>query len=82
MVVQSVVAEFDETQSLDGDYPYVDVTWDEAFDAADDYLILSGVSAAAPVICWVKDGTKTTTGCRVLAVDQFTGSVALTAVPI
>jgi hypothetical protein len=80
--VQTAQAEFDGTQSLDGDFPYVDVTWDEAYAAAADYLVLLGMSADGPVHCWIKDGTKTTTGCRVLAVDHFTGTVALTAVPV
>ncbi len=82
MAIRTALAEFDGTQLYDGDFPYVDVTWDVAIDVDQDFIILVGTLAASPIDCWVKAGSEDETGCRVLAVDQFTGTVSLTAVPV
>lgn len=82
MSVQNATATFNGAQSLDGDYPYVDITWPVAYDLAADYVVLDGVLATLPVTCWLKSGSQTASGVRVLAIDQFTGSVVLTAVPV
>ncbi len=81
-MIQNQTATFNGAQSLDGDYPYVDITWTTAFSSAGAYIIVDGPSAVLPVVCWVKSGSKTASGCRVLAADQFTGDFVLIAVPV
>lgn len=80
MAIQSAQATFNAAQPLDGDLPYIDVTWTSAFTTTASYRVALGVNVsdgAGPIAINFK--TKTTTGIRVLASDQFTGTVELVA---
>ena len=81
MATQSVTATFTGAQSLDGDFPYVDITWTSAYASVGVYRIFAGTAITdANGVIVVNLKNKSTTGVRVLASDQFTGSVELTAV--
>jgi len=81
--MQTAEAEFNGAQSLDGEYPYVDITWPVAYASNAAYRVTYGIEIASggliPVIAYVKTGAGAS--LRVYASAQFTGTVVLTAIP-
>ena len=80
MAIQSAQATFNGAQPLDGDTPYVDITWTSAYTTTTAYRVAHGVNvtdSGGPIAVNFK--TKTTTGIRVLVSDQFTGTVEIVA---
>ena len=80
MAILLATATFTGGQPLDGDFPYVDVTWATPYSAVGAYRVFAGVGVTdsnGAIVINLK--SKSTTGVRVLASDQFTGSVELIA---
>lgn len=80
MAIQTATATFNGAQPLDGDQPYVDLTWPTAYASASVYRLGDGPN--------VTDGNggvsvnfknKTGSGVRVIVSDQFVGTVEVTA---
>lgn len=81
MATQTATATFNGAQPLDGDLPFIDITWGTAYASAAAYQIAKGevvTDGSGPIVANFK--TKTATGVRVTVSDQFTGTVELTAV--
>lgn len=80
MATQSITATFTGAQPLDGDVPYIDVTWPSAYPSASVYRISAGAIVTdgngTMTVCLK---SKTATGVRVFAADQFVGTVELLA---
>lgn len=83
MATQTTTAAFNGAQPLDGDFPYVDITFATAYDDEDRYAEVGGVAVdSGGVAVWVKESSRTGTGLRLLAADQFTGTVRVITVDI
>jgi hypothetical protein len=81
MALQTATATFNGAQSLDGDLPYIDVTWPTAYSSSSVYRVALGVNTSdGPLAIMFK--SKTASGVRVLASDQFSGTVELVAYDI
>jgi hypothetical protein len=79
MAINPITATFNGAQPLDGDFPYVDITWPTAYASASAYRIAFGANltdgnGALSIFFKNKAGS----GVRVCATDQFTGTVELT----
>ena len=80
MAIQSRTANFTGAEPLDGELPFIDITWPTAYAAPEAYRIAHGVTindGGGPVVVNVKN--KTSTGVRVIASGQFVGTVEVTA---
>ena len=80
MAIQVALASFTGADPLDGGYPYVDVVYPVAYVNPTDYVAFPGLQATAPLSFWIKDGSQTTTGCRVQAIDQVVATLAVVLV--
>lgn len=81
-VTPQTAATFNGAQPLDGDNPYVDVTLSAAYSSASAYGVqlsinLTDASSGIPTIS-IKASSKSTTGFRILASDQWSGTVEIT----
>lgn len=78
MAIQTATAAFTGAQSLDGDLPYVDVTWPTAYVSATVYRVVCGpvvTDALGTIAINLKNKAGATV--RVTASGQFTGTVEL-----
>lgn len=85
MATQTQVLEFDGTQPLDGDQPYIDVTIAEPYASASAYEVLVGCSVAdgyGPIVITIKDSSITADEFRVLASAAFEGFVTVTMIDV
>lgn len=79
MAFQTAFATFNSAQPLDGDYPYIDVTWSVPYASSSSYRVFKGeITSGAAVIVNFK--SKAAGTIRVIASDQWTGTVELVAV--
>ena len=78
MAIQTQTATFTGAQPLDGDLPYIDVTWPTAYASASAYRVVCG-AVVADALGTIAINLKSKAGAtvRVTASDQFTGSVEL-----
>lgn len=78
MALQITSATFNGAQPLDGDYPYVDVSG-LSYSGASAYGIRLSVTmtdvSSGLVTVVVKSSSKSGSGFRILASDQFSGTV-------
>lgn len=77
--LQITIATFTGAEPLDGDFPYVEITFAEPYDSADDYEVFYGanVDDENAVALRTPLAHRTATGLRVYAPDQFTGTVPI-----
>lgn len=80
MAIQTTTATFNGAQSLDGVLPFVDVTWPVSYSSSGSYRVSLGVNITdGGGVIVISFKSKTASGLRVLASDQFTGTVELVA---
>ena len=81
--VQVGAATFNGANSLDGDYPYADVTWVTPYASAAAYRIaIAGIVNDGGGMISVNLKSKTASGVRVYVSAQFTGVVELHAAAV
>lgn len=80
MATQTTIATFTGAEPLDGDFPYVDLTFGTAYASAAAYQAFPGVAVSdgsGAIVAWIKASSVTASGLRVLVSEQFTGTVAV-----
>lgn len=85
MAAQATIATFTAAEPLDGDFPYVDITFGTAYASASVYAAVLGVEFSdgyGPIEVWIKESSVTASGLRLLAADQFAGTVTVITVDV
>lgn len=85
MAIQSQQVTFTGAEPLDGDFPYIDVVIAAPYSDPDAYFALLGQAVddgGGPVAVWIEDTSRAENGFRILAAEQFSGTVSVVTVDI
>lgn len=82
--IQTTIATFGGSDPVDSNgNVYRDLTFALAYTAAAAWAPMDGVtSSSGGVAVWIEESSRTGAGCRVMASDQFTGTVPVISIPI